>query len=879
MKSQRRRVVLTWILSLALGVACSGSGGNDSDTGTDVLMDAALELVPDSPAETDVVDGDAGPQLEPVTLVKDGKSSHVIILGPDASPSESWAAEELQQYLRKSTGVLLPLVDSAPEDDSPMIVLGMGPVAEGLGVQPGPDDLGEQGFAIRTVPPHVVIAGTPDAGTLYGVHRFLEDVLDVRWTAPGVTIVPPAADVEVPGVDRLVKPAFLWRHTSYNWPGKDDAFRAHVTDNSGGGGADHPFGTQHSHDGRAHSYFWYVSPGEFFDEHPEYFSEIGGVRVREETQLCLTNPDVLDIVTERMLKRMEDKPDDRQHNFSQKDYYNYCTCDNCSAMNEKYGTPGGTQFWFVNELAKRTAKVYPDKLIGTLAYMYTEEPPKDLEMHPNTAVWLCHMYPSCDSHPIESCPVDADYKRRAEAWSGISDHLYIWHYIVNFTHYYNPFPNFTAMAADMRFYRDIGVEGIYLQGMGASGGGGEFSLLRPYFGLKLLWDPDRDPDALVRGFLQDYYRWAWAPIYEWFRLIHDKVQKDDVHMHLYTNPAQGYLPDEIVEEGEALFDEAEALAMDDPDLLERVKVARMPLVYARIFPRSGYTVEGGLLKWLGETASFDELMEFVDRMTANGFQSIQEMAGDPQNLVMLYAILGADQEVLTIENDHLTVDVVPALAGRALRIVDKATGQGVTAWNNKQVLFFPFHGGLEDRVGDGFRFYGWVEPAVATSVTDSSLATSLTTMDGYDVRRVMSLDEVEPILYVETTVTNPGDQPADVRMRSHLELDLGNLAQTRVAFQSLAGDTVDEDMTGVIAGLREGRHFYDQDVPEGNWAFSGTKGLRLTQRFNNEEIDQAWLYAYPDTLNELEIELWANRQTLNPGESVSLQQEIEVRVE
>ena len=66
----------------------------------------------------------------------------------------------------------------------------------------------------------------------------------------------------------------------------------------GSGGADNPWGIQHAHDGRAHSYFWYVSPDEFFDTHPEYFSEIGGVRVREETQLCLTNPDLLDIVAE-----------------------------------------------------------------------------------------------------------------------------------------------------------------------------------------------------------------------------------------------------------------------------------------------------------------------------------------------------------------------------------------------------------------------------------------------------------------------------------------------------------------------------------------------------------------------------------------------------
>jgi hypothetical protein len=165
-------------------------------------------------------------------------------------------------------------------------------------------------------------------------------------------------------------------------------------------------------------------------------------------------------------------------------------------MNAQFGTPGGTQFWFVNQLAQRTAKVYPDKRIGTLAYTYTEAPPKDLTMHPNVAIWLCHMYPSCDSHSIQDCPLNATYKARAEAWSKIASHLYVWHYIVDFTHYYVPFPNFGALARDLRFYKSIGVEGIYLQGMGHDGGGGEFSLLRPYYGMKLLWDPEsRTPDA------------------------------------------------------------------------------------------------------------------------------------------------------------------------------------------------------------------------------------------------------------------------------------------------------------------------------------------------------------------------------------------------
>ncbi len=331
--------------------------------------------------------------------------------------------EDLQAYLGACLGVEPEVITDPSLADGPMIVVGAGPTARSLGVDPNPDTLGDQGYVLRTVPPHIVIAGGRAVGTLYGVHRFLEDYFGVRWFAPGVTRTPNVVSVTVPPTDEMVQPGFFFRDIAYTWPGADDDFLVRRAENSGNGDENSPTGIRYAHDGRCHTYFWFISPEEFYDEHLEYFSLVGGVRLRDETQLCLTNPDVLEIVTERMLQRMADRPEVQQHNFSQMDWYNYCECENCRRINEQYGTTGGTQFWFVNQLAERVAQVYPDKLISTLAYTYTEEPPVGMTMHPNVAVWLCHMYPSCDAHPVATCPLNAEYRRRAEAWAGITNHL------------------------------------------------------------------------------------------------------------------------------------------------------------------------------------------------------------------------------------------------------------------------------------------------------------------------------------------------------------------------------------------------------------------------------------------------------------------------
>ena len=813
-----------------------------------------------------------------VALVQNGQCSHHIVLNPGASPSERQAARELQTHFQACTGLKLCIIEGFLKEDVPMIILGCGTVARKFGANPSRRQLGEQGFLLRTAAPHIVIAGSREGGTLYGVHRFLEDYLGVRWYAPGVTKTPKVENLVIPSTERIVRPAFSYRNTSYRWPGGDDDFFARMSRNIGDNHADNPHGIQYEFRGTCHSYFRYIHPNEYFESHPEYFSEIGGVRRRADTQLCLTNPDVLEIVTKKMLELMKEHPNNRQFNFSQMDYYNYCQCAKCRAMNEKYDTLGGTQFWFVNELAKRTSKVHPDKLIGTLAYMYTEEPPKSLKMHPNIAVWLCHMYPSCDSHPIATCPRNVDYKRRAIEWSKICSHLYVWHYIVDFAHYYTPFPNFRALAADLKLYRDIGVEGLYLQGMGSGGGGGEFSLLRPYYVMKLAWNPDQDPDEIICDFLQGYYGPAWEPIWQYIVMLHDKVENEDIHMHLYTNPAQGYLPDDIVDRAMELFDQAEAAVKDNPELLERVRVARMPLTYARMFPRNGYKIENNRLVFQGKLASITEVAKFVARMKIHGFSTIREVSGDPKSLLLISAMLFSQPEVVTISNGHLSVEVVPILAGRALRIIERESGQCVTAYNVKRSLFFPFCGGLESRVGEMFRWYGWMEPANVVKRTSTSITVTLQTANGFKLERTLTLVPGKPILQVKSVLTNPGNKPKSARLRSHLELNLGELRSTRVSFTNLAGRNIDKDMTEIIAGLREGEYFRSQDTPRGSWTFTGSKGLQLIQRFNSDRIDYAQLYAYPEDLGELEVELWVERTVLKPGQSVTLDQEIEIRL-
>ena len=77
-------------------------------------------------------------------------------------------------------------------------------------------------------------------------------------------------------------------------------------------------------------------------------------------------------------------------------------------------------------------------------------------------------------------------------------------------------------------------------------------MLRGYLASELLKDPRQKTERLIQDFLEGYYGPAAGPIGEYITMLHDTVQTENIHMHLYTNPAQGYLSDATLDRADAL---------------------------------------------------------------------------------------------------------------------------------------------------------------------------------------------------------------------------------------------------------------------------------------------------------------------------------------
>jgi len=516
-----------------------------------------------------------------VTLADKGRSRHRIVVAADAIPSERYAAEELQRCLERLSGVKLHIVTDAEKTTSHEILLGDNTHLRKLRTQIDFDKLGSEGFTLRTYRDHLIIAGGKPRGTLYGVYALLEEKLGVRWFTPELEVVPKMERVKLASLDETFVPPLHYREVYWREVMRDADFAARHRLNG------NSYALKEKHGGGPAVYFPFVHsfdaliPPDLFKDHPEYFPLIDGKRVSGYVQRCLSNPDVVQIATERVRQWIKEHPDATILSVSQNDTFKECRCDQCKALDDAEGTPAASLLRFVNTIAEAIEADHPNVRIDTLAYQYTRKPPKTIRPRRNVIVRLCSIE-CCFAHPLDSCSSEENRRFRDDilAWHPVAPLLYVWDYTPNFAHYEQPFPNFDSLQANVRFFVNHGVKGLFEQGNSSQGGYGEMGPLRAYVLAKLVWNPDTDVQKHITEFLNAYYGKAAGNVRAYMELLHRQVREKGFHAHIYDSPKAAYLNDEAINGGERLLDEAEELA-DNDDVKLRVQVARLPIWYVK----------------------------------------------------------------------------------------------------------------------------------------------------------------------------------------------------------------------------------------------------------------------------------------------------------
>lgn len=514
-------------------------------------------------------------------IIENGESQFKIYVSENAIASEKYAAGELQKYLTEISGLELPIVNTYVSNTN-LICIGFEGAPQELVAGIKKDEFGNEEYLIRTVDGSLLIAGGKPRGTLYGVLGFLGD-LGCKWYTREVINIPKKSTIYLPAEEIREKPAFEYREAWYK-EAYDTEWAVHnrmapsgvpIPDSLGGSFISYPF---------VHTFYRLVSPDIYFAKHPEYFAMVDGKRKDHEAQLCLTNPEVVKIATETVFQWIEEHPEASIFSIDQNDGYGYCECVDCKKLDDAEESHAGTLINFVNQIADSVAKVYPDIKLQTLAYVYTEVPPKTLRPADNVTIRMCH-YNYCSAHPIGECSSHIPFMERLEAWDKISKQITIWDYFTDFSRYLLPYPNFESIVNDLQYYAENGCVGLFAQGSNVpNNGGGEFGELRAWVIAQLMWNPWQDGWELIDEFVTNVYGPSAPYINQYIKMMHKQVKPDSVYFSIYADPTDGgYLTPEVIEKAETLFAKAEEAAVDNPALLKRVELAHLPILYTRLY--------------------------------------------------------------------------------------------------------------------------------------------------------------------------------------------------------------------------------------------------------------------------------------------------------
>lgn len=496
-----------------------------------------------------------------------------ILIQPDATAAERHAAQELAETLREMTGADFQVAPADEPWPARAILIGPGPVAAKLFGEVPWDQLGPEEVVLRTRGERLLLAGGRPRGTLYAVSQFLQAQCGVRWWTPWAARVPRRERLQVEALDVRYRPVFESRDPFW-YPAFDARWAVRNFSNSQSANIPEEWGGCLRYKGFVHTFYRLVPPAEHFAKHPEWFSEIQGRRTHDRAQLCLTNPELRDYVVERVKAWLRETPEARIVSVSQNDWYGFCECARCQALDQAEGSHAGSLLDFVNYVAERLEKEFPHVAVDTLAYQYTRRPPRTLKPRPNVIVRLCSI--ECNFREPLDAPANAKFADDIRGWAQICDRLYIWDYTTDFAHYLQPHPNWFVLGPNVRFFAAHQVRGVFEQGAYQSHGS-EFAELRAWVLAQLLWDPRRDDRALIREFLEGYYGAAAPIIGRYLEAMHEASAGWNLTCFSRTDtPFHRFAP---LSRAEALWREAEAAVAGDAELLARVQRGRLWLGY------------------------------------------------------------------------------------------------------------------------------------------------------------------------------------------------------------------------------------------------------------------------------------------------------------
>jgi len=491
-----------------------------------------------------------------LTIVTDGETSYEIVLGERPTKITRWAADELQTWIERATGVKLAIVTD-PSPDRKHIYLGESAAPAGWDISL--EGISGAGFVVKTEGEDLALVGVdrgihPEkvasttaptlCGTMNAVYDFLEEQVGVRWYwhDPLGEIVPQLEELKVPPLNYTQQPDFIYRALPYG-PHADGKQVA-----TGTWGRRQRLGKSIS---TYHSHAWYrhLNIEEYAGEHPEYCALVDGRRLtryysgHHGGQVCTTSPEVSNIFAEKCKQYFRDQPDRTMCSVSPNDGGGFCMCEDCTALDlaqwpedsSRAGHPqmADRMLTFYNQIAEQVAAEFPDRYLGAYVYSYYVAPPFRVKPHKNLALVLA--INSAWRGGAEQ--FWAEDRAIIDGWCAAHDYMFMYDIFYRSTQGMGlPAPIVKHTIERLKHLKEVGMRGGYLYI------GPTWEVLGPgaYVMARLFWDAGADAEQIVSEYYSDLYGPAADKVQAFYELVEDRWVKAVAGEYQDLSPQAAY---------------------------------------------------------------------------------------------------------------------------------------------------------------------------------------------------------------------------------------------------------------------------------------------------------------------------------------------------
>jgi len=527
--------------------------------------------------------GGAARAAAPVTLVADGKSSCCVVVSPEVLAVVTnaanvppdlllprYAADDLVTYFRKMSGAEIAMADKPAAGLIPIYV-GCAPQKPAMTAK----SLYGDAYLIDVSPGGIVLHGESGRAVYYAAARLLH-ALGVRWYAPGEMgeHVPQSKTLKVEAGRTESVPSYNTR----GFHGERWSYRNRL------GG---PIVAQ------GHAFAGLMEYGKLgpkaFEEHPDYYPMLNGKP--SHGQANLSSPKLMDYFSEQIgesFRRgptgwaggksagigpddgllLDERPESRGLMSGRKDVI--------------FQVPDTTDLLvnFVNAVAGRLEKEFPDHTLGFYVYSNHEMPPMTVRPHRKMIVPVIApiSFSRFSSIGNPRCPVSMLLKSYILEWKSMVDQMGFYLYNFNLADTAMPFTRTLAFSKDLKNLHAWGLHEATIESMV------NWHLMIPgnYLTACLLWDVNSDVPAILDETYRNYYGPAAGPMRKYNETLEQAYENTDAFAGAHWSMHRILTP-EVMKTLEKSYQEAEKAAKDDPLYSRRVGVTRYTLNFAKLW--------------------------------------------------------------------------------------------------------------------------------------------------------------------------------------------------------------------------------------------------------------------------------------------------------